>query len=112
MVKNISAGFKLPKGSYVTLVVGQSSSLEGEIVVPSMHGLFLEEAIEAAHSKSLNIGNVYYDVTPANSEEAKNYQVYKQDPITGTSTSMGKKIDLLDVNRSESDSNTGRNICS
>jgi len=91
--KSITAGFKLPKGSYVTLLVGQSLS-GGEVPVPSMHALFLEEAIESAHSKSLNIGNVYYDVTPANSEEAKSYQVYKQDPITGSSISMGKKIDI------------------
>lgn len=91
--KNIPAGFKLPKGSSVVLVVGQSSS-EGEIAVPSLQGLFLEEAIEAAHSKSLSIGNVYYDVTPANSEEAKLYQVYKQDPITGSPSGTGKKVDI------------------
>jgi beta-lactam-binding protein with PASTA domain len=59
-----------------------------------MHGLFLEEAIEAAHSKSLNIGNIHYDKTPANSEDAKNYQVYKQSPITGTPTSIGRKVEL------------------
>jgi len=91
--KNISAGTKLPKGSSVTLIVGQSST-GGEIEVPSMHGLFLEEAMSTAHAKSLSIGNIHYDVTPANSEEAKSYQIYKQDPITGTSISIGKKIDI------------------
>ena len=91
--KSIYAGFKIPRGSFVTLVVGQGSS-GGEIKVPTMHGLFLEEAIEAAHAKSLNLGNVYYDVTPANSEDAKSYQVYRQEPITGISTSMGKKVDI------------------
>ncbi|MDD4922755.1 MAG: PASTA domain-containing protein [Bacteroidales bacterium] len=91
--KDIPAGYKLPKGSSVTLLVGQSSS-QGELAVPSMHGLFLQEAIETAHSKSLSIGNVYYDVTPANAEVAKNYQIYKQDPITGTSISVGKKVDV------------------
>ena len=91
--KSIPAGSKLPKGSTVILVVGQGYS-NGEIIVPSMHGLFLNEANEKAHSKNLNIGNVYYDVKPTNSEDAKTYQVYKQNPITGKPTSMGKKIDI------------------
>jgi eukaryotic-like serine/threonine-protein kinase len=91
--KSIPAGFKLPKGSFVTLIVGQSSNGEA-IQVPSMHGLSLEEAVETAHSKSLNIGIPHYDVTPANSEAAKYYKVYRQDPITGSSTSVGKKIEL------------------
>jgi len=91
--KEISAGFRLPKGSSVTLIVGQSSS-EGVLLIPSMKGLFLDEAIELAHSKSLNIGDVHYDVTPPNQEEAKYYQVYKQEPITGSSASMGKKITI------------------
>lgn len=91
--KDISAGFKLPKGSFVTLIVGQSSS-EGEILVPSMKGLFLDEAIELAHSKSMSIGDVHYDVTPPNADEAKYYQVYKQEPITGSSSSMGKKVNV------------------
>jgi len=91
--KNLPAGFKLPKGSSVTLIVGQSSNGE-EMTVPSMHGLTLGEANIMAHSKNMNIGTPHYDVVPANSEVAKNYRVYKQDPITGTSTSIGKKIDL------------------
>lgn len=102
--KSMPAGSKLPKGSSVILIVGQGYS-NGEIVVPSMHGLFLDEAIETAHSKNLNIGNVYYDVKPANSEDAKTYQVYKQNPITGQSTKMGKKIDIwmsADLNLIES----------
>jgi beta-lactam-binding protein with PASTA domain len=91
--RNIAAGYKLPKGTPLTLVVGQSSTSE-EVTVPSMHGLTLEEANVEAHSKSMNIGTPHYDVVPANSEAAKSYRVYKQDPITGTLTSIGKKIDL------------------
>jgi len=91
--RNITPGFKLPRGSSVTLVVGQSMA-GGEVIVPSMHGLFLQEAMESAHSRNLNIGNVYYDVTPANTEEAKSYQIYRQDPITGSSIEMGKKVDI------------------
>jgi len=91
--KNIPAGFRLPKNSAVTLIVGQDMS-EGEITVPTMHGQFLQEAIETAHSKSLNIGNVYYDVPPENSEAARKYQVYRQSPITGSSTSIGHNVDI------------------
>jgi len=91
--KTIPAGFKLPRNSGITLVVGQGDS-EGEITVPSVHGQSLQEAIETVHSKSLNIGNVYYDVQPANTEAAKNYRVYKQGPITGSSVSMGRNIDI------------------
>lgn len=101
--KSMSAGSKLPKGSSVILVVGQGYS-NGEIVVPSMHGLFLDEAMETAHSKNLNIGTVYYDVQPTSKDDAKTYQVYKQNPITGKSTKMGKKIDIWmssDLNRIE-----------
>ncbi|MCK9310702.1 MAG: PASTA domain-containing protein, partial [Bacteroidales bacterium] len=91
--KEITAGFRLPKGSSVTLIVGQSSS-EGVLLIPSIKGLFLDEAIDLAHSKSLNIGDVHYDVTPPNQEEAKYYQVYKQEPITGSTASVGKKITI------------------
>jgi beta-lactam-binding protein with PASTA domain len=91
--KSMPAGSKLPKGSSVVLVVGQGYS-NGEIVVPSMHGLFLDEAFETAHSKNLNIGTVYYDVQPTSKEDAKTYQVYKQNPITGKSAKMGIKIDI------------------
>jgi eukaryotic-like serine/threonine-protein kinase len=91
--RSVPAGSKLPKGSTVILVVGQGYS-NGEIIVPSMHGLFLDEAFETAHSKNLNIGSLHYDKEPANKEDAKTYQVYKQSPITGKSTSMGKKIDI------------------
>jgi eukaryotic-like serine/threonine-protein kinase len=91
--KAIPAGFKLPRNSGVTLIVGQGNS-EGEIVVPSVHGQYLQEAIETLHSSSLNIGNVYYDVPPANSEAAKKYRVYKQSPLTGSSVSMGHSLDV------------------
>jgi eukaryotic-like serine/threonine-protein kinase len=91
--RNIPAGFRLPENASVVLVVGQGSTM-GEIVAPSLHGMYLQEAIESAHTKSLNIGNVHYDVTPASSDEAKKYQIYRQNPITGSSVSLGRDIDV------------------
>ena len=97
---NIEAGSRLPKGSMITLVVGQGES-DGDILAPGLQGMSLSEAIDAVHQVSLNLGNIYYDVTPADAEDAKLYRVYRQDPISGTTTNMGKKIDLwmtTDVN--------------
>ncbi len=91
--KNIPAGYRLPKNSSVTLVVGQGASV-GEIAVPSLHGCYMLEANERAHASSLNIGNIYYDVTPVNSDAAKKYKIYRQVPITGSSASVGKNIDV------------------
>jgi len=91
--RNIPAGFRLPKNSSVTLVVGQGASV-GEITVPSLHGCYLYEANEKAHASSLNIGNILYDVPPVNSDEAKKYKIYRQVPITGSSASVGKNVDV------------------
>lgn len=91
--KMISPGVRLPKNSPVILVVGDGASI-GNVTVPSLHGMYWQEAIEAAHSSSLNIGNVHYDVTPASADEAKKYQVYRQEPMTGTPTSTGKNIEV------------------
>jgi len=91
--RKIYTGSQLPKGSYITLVVGQGES-HGEILAPSLQGLTLNEAVDAAHMKSLNLGDIHYDVTPANTEDAKMYKVYRQDPVSGSPVSIGKKIEL------------------
>lgn len=91
--RTIITGSQLPKGSYLTLVVGQGESY-GEILAPSLQGFTLSEAVDAAHLKSLNLGDIHYDVTPANTEDAKLYKVYRQDPISGSPITMGKKIEL------------------
>jgi beta-lactam-binding protein with PASTA domain len=91
--KSIEPGFKLFKGSSVTLTVGQGSSMS-EILTPDMQGMTLNEAIDEAHGKSLNLGDVFYDVTPIDSEDAKRYRVYRQEPYCGTPAMIGKKIDL------------------
>lgn len=91
--RKVLTGSNLPKGTYITLVVGQGDS-NGEIIAPSLHGLTLDKAIDEAHLRSLNIGDIHYDKTPENPEDAKNYMVYRQDPLSGSPVAMGKKIEL------------------
>ncbi len=89
----IPPGVQLPRNSQVTLVVGQGDS-KGEILTPSLIGMTMDDAIENVHQKSLNMGDLHFDKTPKNPEEAKSYMVYRQDPKQGSPVSMGQKIDL------------------
>lgn len=98
--RSISKGYELPKGSYVTLVVGQAYS-SSEILAPDLQLLTLTQSIDEAHKRSLNIGNIYYDETPKNAEDAKLYKVYRQDPIPGTPVTIGRKIELWMTKDSE-----------
>lgn len=91
--RSITAGYRLSKGSSVTLTVGQGSD-SGELITPDLLGMTLAETIDATHAQSLNLGDVSYDVTPKDAEDAKRYRVYKQDPIAGMPVTMGKKITL------------------
>lgn len=98
--RSIATGYKLPKGSSVTLTVGQGSE-SGELITPDLLGMTLAETIDATHAQSLNLGDVRYDVTPKDAEEAKLYRVYRQDPVAGMPVSMGKKITLWMTNDEE-----------
>jgi eukaryotic-like serine/threonine-protein kinase len=90
--KTVAAGARLPKRSAVVLIVGQGDGGQ-EITVPSLHGLSLNEANVLAHENSLSI-NINYDVTPASTDEARKYRIYRQKPITGSTTASGKSIDV------------------
>lgn len=91
--RKANAGSIMSKGSYITLVVGQGES-KGEILTPGLKGMTMNQAVDEAHKRSLNLGDIHYDKTPENTEEAKYYKVYKQDPISGSPVPLGKKIDL------------------
>ncbi len=91
--RSIAAGYRLSKGSSVTLTVGQGSAT-GELMTPDLQGMSMAETIDAAHAQSLNLGDVLYDVTPKDAEDAKRYRVYRQDPMAGMPITMGKKITL------------------
>ncbi|NLE32901.1 MAG: PASTA domain-containing protein [Bacteroidales bacterium] len=88
---SIKPGFNLNKGTSVTLVVGQGAG-SVELVTPDLTGLDMAQAIDAVHAQSLNLGDVHYDVTPENADDAKRYKIYRQDPMAGLPTTMGKKV--------------------
>ncbi len=87
-------GTRITEGASIALLVGKGLSDETTIVV-SLRGLTLEQAIEKAHSASLNIGATLYDVTPQNEKDKASYLVYKQDPITNSTASLGQSINLF-----------------
>lgn len=89
----IKPGDKLTVGSTVSLVVGRGQSNE-EVVVISLRGLNLQQAVDHAHAASLNIGGIHYDVPPTTDLEKSIYVVYKQSPITGRSVNIGQPIDV------------------
>lgn len=89
----IKPGEKITVGSTVSLVVGRGQSNE-EVMVISLRGLNLQQAIERAHTASLNIGGIHYDTEPSSDLEKTLYVVYKQSPITGRSVSLGQPIDV------------------
>lgn len=89
--RSIPAGAPLPRGAYVTLIVGQGAG-SAELVTPDLTGLDMASAIDTLHAQSLNLGDVHYDVTPINANDAKRYKVYRQQPLSGLPTTMGKRV--------------------
>ena len=91
--ESIEPNTTMPIGSGFTLVVGRGRSTDRTIIPPFI-GMSLDSAILLAHQSSLNIGNVSYDVKPANNQEAAGYFVYQQSPLPGEVETLGKRIDL------------------
>lgn len=89
--RSISPGFRIPEGSYVTLVVG--SGLGGEdILVPSLKGTGLEDAKQQAIAASMVIGAIDFDLAPHGNEDA--YIIYRQRPAAGKLVPAGTRIDI------------------
>lgn len=89
--RSIPTGFNLNKGSSVTLIVGQGAGT-AELVTPDLTGMDMTQAIDAVHAQSLNLGDVHYDVTPVNADDARRYKIYRQQPLAGLPSTMGKKV--------------------
>ncbi len=89
----IDTGDELTIGTNVVLVIGEGLSDE-KIHLPSFRGLSLEQARTKCFENFINIGSVQFDVEPANQNDIKNYVVYRQKPITGSSVNLGKYIDV------------------
>ena len=87
-------GTRITEGASVTLLVGKGLSNE-TMTVMSLRELTLEQAIEKAHSFSLNIGATIYDTPPQNEKEKELYFVYRQEPVTGSRVSLGQSINIF-----------------
>ncbi len=93
----VSAGFSLPKGSNVDLIVGDGYG-NTILTVPNLIGTSLEEAMFVIQASALNLGTVTYDETIKDSASRAKGFVYKQLPIhNGDSTKInqGEPIDLF-----------------
>ncbi len=89
--RSISAGYRIPEGSNVTLVVG--SGLSGEdIMVPTLKGASLEQAKQLTLRDSVVLGAIDFDVPPHGNENA--YIVYRQRPAAGKLVPAGTRIDI------------------
>jgi beta-lactam-binding protein with PASTA domain len=89
--RSISPGYRIPEGSYVTLVVG--SGLGGEdILVPVLKGTSLEDAKQLAIEATVVIGAIDFDIAPRGNEDA--YIVYRQRPAAGKLVPAGTRIDI------------------
>lgn len=89
----IDAGQSITAGTSVTLVIGKGLSDE-KTHLPSFRGMKLDEAKKKSHEIFINLGAVQYDEEPKNTEDAKEYVIYKQSPIAGTEVNLGKYIDV------------------
>ena len=89
--ESVEAGTTLPVGTSLSLVVGQGRS-GGKVRVPELTALPLDSVILIARQSSLNIGEVIYDVTPQNDQQASSYFVYRHEPVEGDYLPAGSRI--------------------
>ncbi|AMS26463.1 hypothetical protein AEM51_04925 [Bacteroidetes bacterium UKL13-3] len=86
-------GTKIPKGSVIDLVLGDGLG-QGDVSLPNLSGMTLEEARNLLQSAALNVGSVVYQGTIKDSTSAK---VFKQTPAfaDGVMVGSGQAIDLF-----------------
>lgn len=90
MGKNVMPGDRLPKGSYLTLVVGQGGE-DDNIIIPDLSGQTLDEAVEKLEILGLRKGNVFYDDSD---KDKTGYIIYKQIPEKAEKSVFGQKVNL------------------
>lgn len=71
----IEPNTKIPKGTYITLVVGKGNN-PGQIPIPFIIGEKLQAAHYALHMASLNVGKEYF----MDGDDTAHARVYKTDP--------------------------------
>ncbi len=90
---DLAPGAKIPKGSTVDLVLGDGLG-QGDVALPDLTGLTLEEARNLLSSSALNTGSVVYQGTIKDSSLAK---VFRQTPVysEGVMVGSGQSVDLF-----------------
>lgn len=91
--RTVTAGDQLPKGSALSIVLGDGKGAS-EVDLPEVAGLTLPEAIMALKGSSLSVGNITYEGTITDSTAAR---VIKQYPTVDSlsKVSIGSKVDLI-----------------
>ena len=91
--RTLKAGDKIPKGSEISLTLGDGLG-NTKVEVPSLIGLPLDEALFVLKASSLNKGVVVSD-SPIN--DTAEFRVYKQkpEPTTDARISQGESVDLF-----------------
>lgn len=89
--KKIQPGATVPKGTVISLVVGQGLGNE-EVGVPCLAGLSRREAMEKLAAASLNVGAIAFD----NPKDTAKARVYRQIPsCKSASAKLGGSVDLF-----------------
>lgn len=91
--KLAAAGSRIPKGSTIDLVLGDGLG-SGDVALPNLSGMTLEEASNLLASSSLSLGSVVYLGPISDSASAK---VTRQHPVftEGVMVGSGQPIDLF-----------------
>lgn len=89
--RSITAGYRIPEGSYVTLVVGSGEAAQ-DTIVPSLKGMGIEEARTQAIEATMILGSMDFDIAPRGRESE--YIIYRQRPAAGQTLPAGTRIDI------------------
>jgi beta-lactam-binding protein with PASTA domain len=91
--RQITVGSDIPKGSGITLVVGQGLSDE-RASVPNLLNISKETARTISMSYYFNIGAIKYDTTVTTARDSMQAKVFKQFPAFNDQARLGTSIDI------------------
>lgn len=89
---SVEPGTRLKEGTQVVLIVGIGGE-DGEVMVPNLVGMTVNEARAAILSQKLIPGGMFYDVEPEGNEAA--YRIYSQSPAAGSIIDSGSRVDMM-----------------
>lgn len=93
----IEPGTKLVKGNSITFVVGAGQGNQKN-AVPNLYNLTVADAIDRLFDHSLNIGNILYDSTVVDTQNAKVFEQFPKDTLEGgviNRLKLGEFVDIL-----------------